>query len=841
MAKTNEFQLIFGKFYQGLSPVASSNSLTSFGNTGHASSMTNADVLSPDFITQGSGLSTLTDATTAVTELVSFIMDKAVSDNVSYAIGATKLFKLSATAVVSGTTITSCADGESLIDMGGNLYGFYNTSSAGDILKMPLSTGTIDPDWGCYTNDTEVLTIDGWRLIKDVMVGEKVYSMNPTTHRVEIAINRETISKPYDGEIISFKSEGIDLSVTPDHKMFAGFRKYPQGKKCINYGVIRADKLLNKTQFRLKKNAIWDGKTIDEWEVPEYDNGSKQEIIRDNKGRIITTIGKRYYRPARKFPIKPFLRLLGFYISEGSSSEKAICISQRTYSKGWQPIKDTLDELGLNYGYYGQSFDIHDKQLTQYIKKLIPGLCHEKRIPKEILNLHPSLLTELYESLMLGDGYLETNQYYTVSEGLRDDFIELINRLGWSAKVFIKDRRGQKAYNGIARYILYTIGVTKRKNEQCLNKKVGDSVKEGNYKGNIVCLVLDINHIMLVRRNGKSVWCGNSTVPTGFAALQKALHPSATKEDLILFGNGRYCGVYTGDSDTLAPTKLDFGIGNEVADVMFHANYWWIAVNSGVSGTNRNLGSIYLYAGGATTSILSDETSVGVQRIGFLYPLNGVVYVAYQDLSSTAGYKIGYIVGRQLKPLGYFSGSLPSFAQRTLYKNTILFISNHLIYSAGAVIEELPVQISQLADGGFATVGAMACPFGTPLISSTESTSYKIAKFSGYDTNSNWRSIIVPLINDRYIGYIDSITVLTNTLVGSGESASRCDLILEYNQGSSTSATKQITGAGIRRHIFNVGSGTKEDVRVFLNWANGNTTNNVAIREVQLTGHWCEK
>jgi len=477
MAKENTFTITFNRFYQGFSPIAASNSLTSFGNAGHASSMTNADVLNADYIVQGPGLATLTNGTEAgnVKELINFIMDKAVSADLTYGIGVTKIYPISSTSVGTPTTVTDCTDGESCINLKGNLYYFYNKTSGGEIGIFDLAT-TFDHDWG-------------------------------------------------------------------------------------------------------------------------------------------------------------------------------------------------------------------------------------------------------------------------------------------------------------------------------------------------------------------------STVPTGKAALQKAIHPVASKEDLMLFGNGRYTGVYTVATTTLEPTKLDFGNGHEVADVIFHANQWWIAVNSGVSGTNRNLSSIYLYDGSATTSLLSDETSVGVQRIGFLYPLNGIIYVAYQDLSSTAGYKIGYIAGRQLKPLGYFSGSLPTFAQKTLYKNTILFVSGSSIYSAGAVIEELPIQTSQIMDGGYSTVGAIACPFGTPMISSTQSTSYKLAQASGYDTTCDWKSIIVPLVNGRNIGYVDEVTVLTNTL----GAAAQCDLILEYNQDSSESATKEITGENTRRHIFPVGSGTVEDLRVYLNWENGSTATPTAIREIQVKCHWVEK
>lgn len=331
-----------------------------------------------------------------------------------------------------------------------------------------------------------------------------------------------------------------------------------------------------------------------------------------------------------------------------------------------------------------------------------------------------------------------------------------------------------------------------------------------------------------------------SVTPTGAAALQKAPHPVAIKQDIMLFGNGRYVGTFISTGVILAPTKLDFGADAQVADVAFHANQWWIAVNSGVSGstTDRTGASIYLYDGGATSSILADEVAVGPYKIGFIYPLNGIVYVAYQDLSSTGGFQIGYVAGRQLKPLRYFTGTLPTFAQKTLYNSTIAFISNGLIYSCGAVTPQLPVQLSQLADGGFTTCGAIAAPFGTIMVASTQSTSFKLAKLSGFDTACSWRSIIIPTITGRMVGYIDSILVLTKTL---GASA-RCDLIVESNQAATSGSTLQITTTGRRRHVFNsVGLTMIEDFRIFLSWSNGSTTNDCSIREIIVNGHYAEK
>lgn len=336
--------------------------------------------------------------------------------------------------------------------------------------------------------------------------------------------------------------------------------------------------------------------------------------------------------------------------------------------------------------------------------------------------------------------------------------------------------------------------------------------------------------------------CGTYDLASTFTdnwsvALQKAPHPVATKEDIMLFGNGRYVGTFFDTGATLDVDKLDFGTNHEVADIIYSGNYWYVAVNGGITGTNKSTGQIYLYDGAAIDSVLADEAGVGPQRIGFMYLINGAVFVAYQDLTTTGGYSIGYIVGRQIKKLGSFTGSLPTFAQKTLFKSTILFLAGGNVWSSGAVSEELPYQVSQIADGGYATCGAIASPFGTPMVASTDNTHYRLAKFSGYDTNSSWKSVIVPTTFGRKKGYIDEITILTRAL---GENAA-ATLTVEANQGATTSSSKTIETTGKTRHIFTtLNLGDIEDFRACISFSNGNTTNPCKIRAIQIKGHWAE-
>ena len=97
MPKDNNWTIVLDRFYSGYSPMAFQSDLTEFGGGGHASSMRNVDIINGVYLTQGPGLNTLTNGTQAgvVTELIKFIMDRATSNDVSFALGTSKLFKIS--------------------------------------------------------------------------------------------------------------------------------------------------------------------------------------------------------------------------------------------------------------------------------------------------------------------------------------------------------------------------------------------------------------------------------------------------------------------------------------------------------------------------------------------------------------------------------------------------------------------------------------------------------------------------------------------------------------------------------------------------------------------------
>lgn len=323
---------------------------------------------------------------------------------------------------------------------------------------------------------------------------------------------------------------------------------------------------------------------------------------------------------------------------------------------------------------------------------------------------------------------------------------------------------------------------------------------------------------------------------TNDQALEKAPHPVATKEDVVVFGNGRYLGVYVEGASTLDVRKLDFGKGSEVADVVFHMNHWWIAVNYG-----DRKSQVYMYDGSALSNILTDEAAVGPQKIGFLYVVNGIIYIAFTD-NTSGGYSIGYLNGRVLEPLRYFTGSLPSHRQKSLYKNTVVFVSGEYLWSFGASVSQLPAQISRFAEAGYDNVGAVASPFGSLFVSSSDgSSSHRIAKLSGYSINGFWNGLVIDLTSGSSKGKITKIIVYTKRLAD----GARATLKLQANQDDSSSESTKVVGEiqGVDKtvHIFkSIGFNALSEVKLIISSESGDVENDCPIRKIVILGNLVE-
>lgn len=325
-----------------------------------------------------------------------------------------------------------------------------------------------------------------------------------------------------------------------------------------------------------------------------------------------------------------------------------------------------------------------------------------------------------------------------------------------------------------------------------------------------------------------------STVPTGAAALVGGVpHPfEVGGNDVLYFGNGIYVGHY--DGTTFEDQGLDLPTGSVIQDIKWINDRLWILANRpDTTGTNKNSASLYVWDGTAT----SWELEIPLMGTGgALHKRNGVLFVFYQDLSSTGGYKLGYVGGNGITDLANFTGALPEYHQVTDYLDFLLWGSNGQIWAYGAGDKNLPVRLWQHADGGHANLGCVITPFGTPIIASWDAGSnYRLAQFSGYDTACNWKSVMFDITGEMRSSHIDCVRVNFETLA----SGARVDWKLLNNLGQTIySDIVSHTKLGVvTTAYYPLKQKVAENLRFELDYTSGSTSNPVKIKNVRIYGH----
>lgn len=322
-----------------------------------------------------------------------------------------------------------------------------------------------------------------------------------------------------------------------------------------------------------------------------------------------------------------------------------------------------------------------------------------------------------------------------------------------------------------------------------------------------------------------------STVPSGFAALQSAPHQAIVAgNDRMYITNGRYVCSY--DGTILLPQALDLPTGTVLQSIAWSDERLYMTANRpNLTGSNKMNGSVYLWDG--TTNSWEAEIKV-MGQVGACHVKNGDFFFFYTDITSTGGYKLAYLDGASVVDVANFTGALPEFGQVTDYKDFILWVSSASIWAFGAGGKELPVRLFQLADGGYSTVGALACPFGTPMVASTESTNYKLAQFSGYDVNSTYKTLMFDVTAETghsrlatVVWTFDQLATgasLAWSLVDSKGTTIYSDTISYTKLGAATSCVYQLNGK------------LAENLRVQLDYTSGSTSNPVKVKSISIYG-----
>lgn len=125
---------------------------------------------------------------------------------------------------------------------------------------LPLQTGD-----KCFSEDTDLLTENGWKNVKDVTLDDKIATLNPETSVFEYLTPVALHKIPYVGYMYTIDTPQVNTCVTPYHNNFV------QTRNSDHFELIKAENCFNR-RISFKKDGIWNGKAVETFTFPGLPN-----------------------------------------------------------------------------------------------------------------------------------------------------------------------------------------------------------------------------------------------------------------------------------------------------------------------------------------------------------------------------------------------------------------------------------------------------------------------------------------------------------------------------------------------------------------------------------------
>jgi intein/homing endonuclease len=385
---------------------------------------------------------------------------------------------------------------------------------------IPIQTGIqkqgYQYDWfsECQSDDTEILTRDGWKLFEKLTDEDEVATRGKNgAFEWQKPLKRQKYWN--DGQMVHFSSQTTDILVTGNHRMLVRRPDYYISRHPSCDGQ---DWHFREAAFFADNPTAWFEYAV----TSRWENGAgPSEFTLETplsracaKSRRPDSWVKCQPSPDISIPMTQFCAFIGLFIAEGWTTGHGIFIGQASTSRYLGEIKEILEGTGLSWRYDAPSgkFSVRCADLAAWLHDNCGHLAWNKRVPAGFKELPAAQLERLLRGMMIGDGHICANgsrDYVTTSPQLADDVQELLQKTGSDG--YVRSRMPHSSSKGKRRQYRVIERLGEGKNLTYSRSKP----KWVDYKGYVYCVTVP-NGVIYTRRNGNPAWTGNSSVPAAY-------------------------------------------------------------------------------------------------------------------------------------------------------------------------------------------------------------------------------------------------------------------------------------------------------------------------------------
>jgi len=351
----------------------------------------------------------------------------------------------------------------------------------------------------CYSGDTEILTDRGWKRFDVLRDNDVVAQVDKDSLELSYVVPNQVVRLPYEGDMYHLKNKPFDCMVTPNHRMLTC--SFDKTNRREHKKRIEHISELSNVENWMYKAVHYKGTEIKEFKIPHISNWSEEIVLSGDD----------------------YCKFMGIWIAEGCVYNRKgvsyqVDIAQYPGRKK-DKIREFLKQTGINFSENKYKFTIWNKDLYSYLSQF--GNSKTKFVPHVIKNAPERQRRLFLDWYGLGDGNYRNGKwrFFTISKQLADDIQEILIKCG--SGINVSKRRYNFGQTGFE--------INEKRDKYSNPRTLGwfnrtKHIKKVDFNGKIYCVSVPTG-LILVRRNGKAVVCGNTV--RGFNAGRVYIDESA--------------------------------------------------------------------------------------------------------------------------------------------------------------------------------------------------------------------------------------------------------------------------------------------------------------------------